>query len=166
MAMRIELEKRSEGGAVLRCIRGDGTTTWQRHDGHQAAFFPFHDLTHYAVEQTLGLRDGFFGLVAAGWPIEATTGKGSRGPLPPGAVFVEQLVGLLDRERASASHWPADDFNQALAESSAPAHVPPFRLSERDLARVRAQVLELHARWRALPARGVLELTFDDLTPS
>ena len=117
MAMRIELEKRSEGGAVLRCIRGDGTSSWQRHDGQQAAFFPFHDLTHYAVEQTLGLRDGFFGLVAAGWPIEATTGKGSRGPLPPGAVFVIDWI--------ASSTWRAcGDSRPVRCLSAMPAMLP------------------------------------------
>ena len=60
----IQLTKRPDGGAVLRCVRGDGTVTWQRHEGAHGRFFPLHDLTHYAVETTLGFRSGFYGLIA------------------------------------------------------------------------------------------------------
>ena len=74
----IRLTKRMDGGSVLRCVRADGSVTWQKQDRH-AAFFALHDLTHFAVESTLGFRDGFFGLVAQGWDIDDTTGKGTRG---------------------------------------------------------------------------------------
>jgi hypothetical protein len=30
--------------------------TWQRHEERNAAYFPFHDVTHLAVESVLGFR--------------------------------------------------------------------------------------------------------------
>jgi hypothetical protein len=61
--------------------------------------------THYAIETTLGCRQGFFGLIASGWDIEDTTGKGARGPVPEQTAEVESLVGLFDSERGSGVLW-------------------------------------------------------------
>ena len=100
--MRVQITKKADGSGVLRCIRDDGSVTWQKQTDRHAAFFALHDLTHFAVETTLGYQRGFFGLIAEGWEMEDTTGKGARGPLPPEAVEVEGIVGLLDAERAGA----------------------------------------------------------------
>ena len=161
----IQLTKRADGGAVLRCVRADGSATWQRHDGHQAAFFPLHDLTHLAVETTLGYRRGFFGLVAEGWDIEETGGKGAAGPLPAEAVAVEHLVGFLDVERATGALWTAADFAEQLASAGvALARAEP--LTDDELARVRERRRELLARWAAVAPGEVLELPFDRPAPA
>ena len=86
--MRVQITKKADGSGVLRCVRADGSVTWQKQPDRHAAFFALHDLTHFAVETTLGYRQGFFGLVAEGWDFEDTGGKGARGPLPPEAVEV------------------------------------------------------------------------------
>ncbi len=113
----IQITKRKDGGGVLRCVRADGSATWQKQKSRHAAFFALHDLTHFAVESTLGFRRGFFGLIAEGWEIEETTGKHARGPLPSEAREVELIVGKLDGERACGAIWTAEDFNQHLANS-------------------------------------------------
>jgi hypothetical protein len=112
----IQITKRKDGGGVLRCVRADGSETWQKQENRHAAFFALHDLTHFAVESTLGFQRGFFGLVAEGWEIEETTGKQARGPLPSEAREVELIVGTLDGERASGAIWTAEDFNRNLAD--------------------------------------------------
>ena len=56
----IRIKKKTDGSAALSCTRADGTTTWQRQDGQLGAFFPLHDLTHYAVETVLGLPRAFY----------------------------------------------------------------------------------------------------------
>lgn len=162
--MRIGLTHRADGTSTLRCVRADGSVTWQRQRRPQlASFFALHDLTHYAVETALGYHAGFFGLVAAGWDLEDTTGKGARGPLPCEAVIVEQLVGALDRERSSPEPWSAADFNALLADTAARAGCEaPRLLEEPDLARIRARVAELSARWMALAPDEMLELPFDE----
>ena len=70
--LRIQITKRPDGNGVLRCVRADGSVTWQKQERH-AAFFALHDLTHFAVESTLGFRRGFYGLLAEGWDVEDTT---------------------------------------------------------------------------------------------
>lgn len=146
--MLIQIVKRADGGGVLRCVRDDGSVTWQK-QGRHAPFFALHDLTHYAVETTLGFERGFFGLVAEGWDVEDTTGKGARGRLPEEAGEVERIVGLFDAERASGVIWTVDEFNQ---------YAP--RLTEEDIAKVKAKRSELFERWFALPADATLDLVY------
>lgn len=145
---------------MLRCVRGDGSVTWQKQD-RQGAFFAVHDLTHFAVESTRGFRRGFFGLLAEGWDIEDTSGKRERGGLPMETVHVESIAGLLDAERASGEMWPTEDFNRQLAMHFESTGLPLQReLSEEELSRVRARRDELFAAWSAIEAGQTLDLTF------
>jgi hypothetical protein len=158
-ALRILLAKRPDGGAVLRCLRRDGSETWQKHEGAKARFFPFHDLTHYAVESELPALRGFYTLVAEGWDIADTEGKGPRGKSPSESILVEHVVGLLERERVGgAAPLSADAFREEIARMSG-RDAP--ELSEGDLARLRARVETLHRSWAELPESATLELAFD-----
>jgi hypothetical protein len=154
----IRLTKRMDGGSVLRCVRADGSVTWQKQDRH-AAFFALHDLTHFAVESTLGFRDGFFGLVAQGWDIDDTTGKGTRGRLPAETIEVEQMVGLLTAERAGGVPMTAEEFNRFAASqlASLPGY-SPRGATEEELQRVRTRCSELFWQWHELPSGSRLEL--------
>ena len=149
---------------MLRCVRADGSVTWQKQESRHAAFFALHDLTHFAVESTLGFRRAFFGLVAEGWEIEETTGQQARGAIPDEAKAVEYIVGSLDSERASGAVWSAEDFNQQAAIHAASAGQPePRPLTDEELTRVRARRAELFAKWRAIAPGQALELRFEDV---
>src|SRR5437763_5924490 len=112
LSVIIEFTKRADGRTVLRCIRADESVTWQRNERRHARFFPLHDLTHYAVESELGFTAGFFGLIAAGWNIDETTGKSARGALPAEAIEVEHMVSSFMAEWNSNADWSAADFNE------------------------------------------------------
>ena len=156
------MTKRPDGGSVLSCTRADGTVTWQRHQGRQGHYFPLHDLTHYAVETTLGFRRGFFGLIADGWDIEDTGGKGGRGPLPEEALLVEQLVGLISLGRGSEGPWTADELDDQLRRVTPDsALVAAARLSEERLGQVLASLTELVASWALVEPGGTMTLSFD-----
>ena len=148
--LRIEIVKRSNGEGVLRCTRRDGSTTWQKRIRH-AAHFASHDLTHFAVETVLRYRRGFFGLIAAGWDIEDTTGKGKRGPLPSEAIEVETIVGVFDSERACGQLWTADEFS-AFARRA---------LSQSEIQKIRTARGNLFRQWSAVQPGQKLELQFD-----
>ncbi|HYW10972.1 MAG TPA: hypothetical protein VE871_03420 [Longimicrobium sp.] len=164
-ALQVRLTRRADGGAVLHCDRADGTCTWQRHEGRSAAYFPFHDLTHLAVESVLGFRSGFFGLVAAGWDIADTAGKGARGPLPDEARLVEHLAGLLDRERmGGAAPLTAAELRAQLQEHAATGPVPAITDVQLDAVRTRAS--GLHGAWAALPPGETLEVRFEPRGPA
>jgi|SRR5579871_34176 len=147
--LKIEIVKQPDGAGVLRCTRHDGSVTWQKQTKH-AAHFALHDLTHYAIETSLGYRQGFFGLIAAGWDIEDTTGKGKRGALPGEAIEVERMVGLFDSERGAGALWSPEEFNQHA----------PRALSQEQIRGVRALRSALFQQWFATEAGQTLELTF------
>jgi hypothetical protein len=164
----IRLKRRPDGSASLTCTRRDGTTTWQRQQGQLGWVFPPHDLTHYAVETTLGYRHAFYGLIADGWEIADFAKPWPRGPIPPEAVEVERIVGCFDAERLNMAHWSAAEFNahatQAVAahrmvKPAAPSLAPRL-LTAAELTAVRACRADLLARWGALQPGETLELAF------
>ena len=160
MSLRIEILRRDSGG-VLRCTRADGTTAFQTQSERHAPFFALHDLTHFAVETTLGYRNAFYGLIAQGWSIDDTEGSGPRGPLPPEALEVEVFVGMLDAERAGGVSWTADEFQEfAALHAAAHGHSPPRRLSNVEYAAIQSLRVELFAKWAAVSPGESLTLDF------
>ena len=157
--MTIRIKKGADDRTALSCIHADGTTTWQRSEGHPARFFPHHDLTHYAVERVLGFREGFYGLVSSGWDLADFGSPWPRGKIPPQAGIVEMIVGFFDLERRSGENGSAADLNRMLAEYSAERGLPPERqLTEEDLAAVRTMRAELLTRWAAVERGKALEV--------
>jgi hypothetical protein len=163
-ALTIRIKKGSDGRtAALSCTRADGTVTWQRQEGAQAAFFPRHDLTHYAVETVLGHRRGFYGLVAEGWDFDDFGSPWPRGPIPADADPSELIVGLLDAQRSYGAEWTAAELAEHAAQFYAnflPAGVS-LALTDDQLARIRARMRDLFARWEAVAPGETLELIFD-----
>ncbi len=161
LAVIIEFAKRKDGNTVLRCIRDDGSSTWQRNENQHARFFPLHDLIHYAVESELAFTHGFFGLIAAGWNIDETTGKSSRGALPDEALEVEHLVSSFTAEWNSDVDWAAGDFNEQASAFATTRGLPrPRAVTDEEMARVRHRFKELAAQWRDLPAGETLRFEF------
>ena len=156
----IRIKKNPDGRTSLSCTRADGTTTWQRQDGAQAAFFPRHDLTHYAVETVLGHRQGFYGLVASGWDLTDFGKPWPRGRIPSDAGLTEMIVGFLDLERGTGQIGQAEDLNATLAPYCSENSLPPQLLTDADLNRVRQKRGELFARWEAVKPGEALELPF------
>jgi hypothetical protein len=143
--------------------------TWQRQRGVLGTVFPPHDLTHYAVETTLGFRRGFYGLLAEGWNIGDFVAPWPRGPIPAEAQEVELLVGFFQSDQRSDSAWTLEEFTQHaesfLSASVARKHksmVTPRAMTTDDLARVRSERDALMARWHALTASEELVLAFGE----
>jgi len=153
--VRVQITKRADGAGVLRCVRDDGSVTWQKQTDRHAAFFSLHDLTHFAVETTLGFRRGFFGLISEGWDIEDTTGKGARGPLPPEAGEAEMMVGVFTAERAGGVIWTVEEFNESAAM------VGTRKLTFDEIVRVKKKRSELFQQWAAVEPGATLELQFE-----
>src|SRR3979411_863812 len=146
----IRIKKGTDGRTALSCTRADGTSTWQRQEGARATFFPKHDLTHYAVETALGHRQGFYGLVSAGWDFSDFGSPWPRGRLPLEASISEMIVGVLDMERRMGDRASAEEVNQKIAEYAVEHAFPQQReLTEQDLARVREQRAEMFEKWDA-----------------
>src|SRR5580692_5319898 len=68
-ALRLRFKKKNDGQCVLTAVRADGSST-SSNIGTVSGFGPVHDLTHLVVEKTLGIRNGFLGLLAQGRDIQ------------------------------------------------------------------------------------------------
>jgi hypothetical protein len=160
----IRLKRHPDGSASITLTRADGTVTWQRQKGSLALVFPSHDLTHYAVEQTLGYRFAFYGLVADGWEISDFAMPWPRGPIPEEAREVEMVVGLFDGMRRDRDQSSAAELNvqlrQLAADSRFAGSLVPRTLTDDDLARVREVRSGLLARWGATASGSSLDLVF------
>lgn len=159
--MRVQFKKRSDGSAVIQFFRTDGSTAGKRYEKH-GVFFSHHDLTHFAVETVLGFERGFYGLIASGWDIADTDGKGSRGKPPLEALFVEHIVGLFSSENVGGNPpLTAAEFNRQLDEMVASKGVPIGRIfTEQELKTTRERIRDLHASWAAIPDGNSMELIF------
>lgn len=163
----IRLKRHPDRTASLTCIRRDGSRTWQRQRGQIGLVFPPHDLTHYAVEATLGFRHGFYGLIADGWDISDFARPWRRGPIPAEAQTVELIVGFFDAERRNGSSWTESEFNdharryvaaRRASRSGAGVQVPALTAAQ--LERVRASRAELLRQWSVIGAGECMELEF------
>src|SRR5688572_29044427 len=156
------MKKNPDGGTSLTCTRGDGTVTRQRRRSQQAAFFPRHDLTHFAVETVLAQQNGSDGLLAAGWDLSDFGAPWPRGRIPPEADPPGAIVGFLDIERASGERAPADELNELLAARCAEhGYAAPRRITDDELREIRRKRAELFAGWDAVPPGESLELLYE-----
>src|ERR1700760_2854180 len=135
--LQINLKKISAEKASLHCRRPDGTETWSR----VHPFYPTHDLSHFAVESALSLRQGFFGLIASGWELADFIQKSVAQKLPTEAFWAECAVGVTESlsQRAPAlvdggsnsqfglTPPPFAEWQDALNQSIAGQKLPPFR---------------------------------------
>ena len=165
--LHIRLKRHADGSASLTCTRRDGSVTWQRLHGPTAIVMPVHDLTHFAVESTLGFHHGFYGLLADGWEITDFANPWPRGPIPEEALVVELIVGFFDAERRQGEVMTAEAFAVQSAQYVAsrvavgkriPEGLPRF--TDDELDRIRARRDELLSRWAAVPVAGALDLEF------
>lgn len=157
----LKFSKTRDGSPVLSITRRDGSVAWQK----QHAFFPVHDLTHYAIETTLGLRQAFWGMMADGWEFSDFGTPWPRGPMPnlDQALLAEVSAGWFDRfaHLLEADGLGAADLNTHVAEYCAQHGLSPPRVITADeFARICAVRGDLAARWHALGPREAMELEF------
>lgn len=154
----IRLTRKSDGTNVISCEREDGTTTWQR---RRSDFFPFHDLTHYAVETQLTMRSCFYGLLLDGWQHSDFGDNKLPTESSNEAIVVESIVGLLDQETGTGERQEAKEFNSELNRALEGLDCPMRReLSVDVLAAIRETRLELFGRWSNTESRESVDLEF------
>jgi len=167
--LTIRFKRHPDGSASLTCLRANGTSTWQLQNGSLGLVFPPHDLTHYAVETTLGYGNGFYGLIAQGWDIADFAKPWPKGTIPVEAQEVELIVGFFDTERRSFTEMTETEFNDhaerylAARKSTKPvaALLTAPHLSQEEIESVRRCRGDLLSRWARLAPGESLELAFD-----
>ena len=120
------------------------------------AFFPEHDLTHFAVESEMQCRNAFFGLIAQGWNIDDFAAHGAAERLPFEALWVENIVMLIERGGLES----AKELNDHLGLFSNAQAKQAFRFNPAQWESVCAKRMALLEQWRELVDGGTLELYF------
>jgi hypothetical protein len=118
----------------------------------ETAVFFLHDLTHFVVEQLLGYRRGFWGMLAAGHSLAELGGKAN--PLTEQLRFIEKIVGPV--QSAYMGHFEASFIPMAIAHLDFPL---PDRFAERALE----GITELERCWNELLFGKTLELEWSIL---
>jgi len=155
--MEIRIIRKQNGHGMLHCTRENGSATWLP----LTPFFVIHDLCHYAVETTLGLRHAFYGMLAAGTDIRDFELPRDQRPfeLTPEALQAEQLVNLLVIEYSQG--W-MENFLEELDQVNRMNNdrQQPVSLDEPTLEKIRVAFNMLTERWHSLSENESLVLNF------
>ncbi len=109
-----------------------------------------HDLVHYVVEDELGLKFGFWGLLSAGARLQAVQAYGARDPrrIPPQG---DPLVAAHIDDLLAAEGYVA-------AFSGLPGTEREPELEPGRTERIRARMAELNEQWQTIGPGEVLRL--------
>jgi hypothetical protein len=160
-SLTFRIKKRPDASAILVLVREDGSST-AGSIGPPNGYGPVHDLAHYVVERTLGLSEGFLGLVASGWEIADFERKGVAKQLPAEAVLAEVAAGEMSRQAMMWQWSSAEDYAWAVTATvrqSRPDCAPP-EITHSLFEGMRAELLALRQRWNELALGETLELSF------
>jgi hypothetical protein len=159
--LTFRIKKRADADAQLILVREDGSQTYGPF-GPADGYGPVHDLTHYVIESTLGLGDGFLGLVAGGWEIKDFEVKGMSKRLSAEAYFAENAAGELSRQLLMRQVSTVEDFlwvlDTQMAKAGSDYRRPEITQQQFDVIveRIRFE----WTKWRELPPNGTIELPF------
>lgn len=155
--MELRITKNSDKPHSLLYKRDNGSETWMS----AGEFFVRHDLSHYAIEKTLGYTTAFMGMLNNGMDIKdfEDRDKRLRISLTAEGVYAENMANLFLMEIAQGG---MEDMNQVIADSFIAMGKPlkPVRLADAELTAIRALLRQLLADWKALPEGETLILLF------
>ncbi|MEZ5946855.1 MAG: hypothetical protein R3C13_08860 [Hyphomonas sp.] len=161
--MRIEVTKGIRDDII--CItRDDGSMAETRFP--KKGPFP-HDLVHAVVEDQLGFRHAFWGMIASGrhsediQAIADALGHASAGKahIPdPSIVELIQAERLVECFEAEIWNGPAalEDLQSVADAAFAQSLVPRVELTAESVSEIRRRLDALRAQWRETPTGGAL----------
>ena len=125
-------------------------------------FFIRHDLSHYAIEKTLGYTTAFNGMLNNGMDIKDFENREKRMAMliTDEAFYAENMANLFLMEIAQGN---LDDFNtiQQTAFESLQIQFPAITLPEGKINEIRSYLRTLLQQWNELPPGETLELSFN-----
>lgn len=120
-----------------------------------------HDAVHYFVERGLGLKNGFWGMIASGVhpeDVQRIAAEGGHASASRAQAPAENIVELLQAERLvecfEADLWspvPDDGSFEEIAETACGySHVPLPLMEDGALAAIRDEIMEFALTWSDL----------------
>lgn len=172
--MLLRLTRLDERRYETEITRSDGVKYHVKGVGHMSAI-P-HDLAHFAIEQGLRIRGGFWGTVAQGAVFGSLTHVSGR--RRPGAAARSEQILKANKGELTETEILVGLFNQALEEGFGPES-PELRrrlrryvwtapgrkereFTDEEIASACDGWRDMLASWRALPIGGTMELVWPE----
>ncbi|MFM9910960.1 MAG: hypothetical protein ACKVOW_16585 [Chitinophagaceae bacterium] len=156
--MQIQITRHTGKAHSIVFRRADGSETWQPSDD----FFIRHDLSHYAIEKTLGYKTAFLGMIEKGMGVRDFEDRAKRKSMliTTEAWYAENMANLFLMERTQGK---MEDFNSVSRETFAQLQlsVPPPNLTNTEVAAIRKLLEELLQQWNSLANNESILLTID-----
>lgn len=168
--MELRLKRLDDRRYETLIARSDGVTYLVKGVGHMGSI-P-HDLGHFAVEQGLGIRRGFWGSVADGAVFGSLTHVGGR--RKPRAAERSKEILRANKDDLTATEILVGLFDQAFEEGLGsespvlrdrlrryiwtPAGQTPRQFTEEEIAAVCICWQQMFERWQQLPIGGTMVL--------
>lgn len=172
--MILRLTRLDERRYETEITRSDGVTFLVKGVGHMGVI-P-HDLAHFAVEQGLGIRGGFWGSVAEGAVFGSLTHVSGR--RRPRAAERSQEILKANKGELTETEILVGLFNQAMEEGLGPdspelrhrlrryVWTPPGQrprqVTEAEILAVCRTWTEIQESWEHLPVGGSMQLTWPE----
>jgi hypothetical protein len=155
--MLLQVTKNNGKPHIIRYKRDDGTDTWMKTDD----FFVRHDLSHYAIEKTLGYKTAFMGMLNNGMDIRDFDNREKRLQITvtQEACNAENMANLFLIEIIAGN---TRNFNEMLASgfSSMQQSFSAPVLSDNEINSIKKYVKELLQQWSELPVGETMTLEF------
>jgi hypothetical protein len=151
------IKQRSGKYDTVELHRGDGRI--ERLENPKQGMAP-HDMIHVLIEQTLGLRQGFIGMVLSGLPMAMTDQPRERENAGLYGIEAKQSESLV--ECVQAAVWDstpvsADYFREQVRITCAMREIPAPDLDDAAVASLIKRVRDASQEWQALPAGEAME---------
>ncbi len=159
--LTVRFYKHHHKPVTLKCIRYDQSETWSSlHPNTE-----YHDLAHIAIEEVLGFKKAFYGMVANGVNIsdfelpDVQKPEALRGSnLPQESIITEHLVNLLTITYFNASDIDPMDYITQAKNILTQHHLPfPDTLTPQNATTIYATYSELINDWNMTEKGTYLE---------
>jgi len=152
------IKQRSGKYDTVELHRADGRV--ERLENPKQGLAP-HDMIHVVVEQALGLRQGFIGMVLSGLPMAMTDQPRERENAGLYGIEAKQSESLV--ECVQAAVWDStpvspEYFREQMGITCGMRQVPAPVLDDAAVAALIDRVRQASEEWRALPAGGTMEI--------
>jgi hypothetical protein len=155
--MELRITKHSDKPHLIAYHRDNGTITWMYAD----EFFVLHDLSHFAIEKTLGYTTAFMGMLNQGMEIKDFENREIRNSLTitPEAIYAENMANLFLMER---SQGILEDFNQVLKEAFNPMkkELESPVLTKKKIDSIRNYFNGIVEAWKLLPNKETMVFVY------
>lgn len=142
--------------SLLVCIRDNGTTEIS----NIGPALSFHDIAHYVVEKTMGIRKGFYGNINDGYSVSQLSDKTIIQTLTVESTTSEIITRALQSLAGGA--FTISQVTELVRQEFQVLHIDyPLTLNEEKIASMLSEYTILINQWKNLKEGEALAIEFD-----